>query len=468
MKKLFIILVLIVSNWSTAQDEAQRRQTAEYQRLSQATQRAYAVPTSTYTTPTYRSSVSSGSQSSSSSYNSRSSNSATTYSNSGNDNSWADYSHINRQNKAGAYNDALITAFEGKQALMEALIKERKLEKIKENYQDIYNCALDAGFDSYTAGRLLGFSADEYQAMLVRQGLAQAPNSSGYNNNSSNDPNVNGNFTGYGTKNYSNGATYVGDLVLGIQEGKGKITYPDGTTYEGQIRQNNFEGFGVIRWSNGDVYSGNHRNNKRNGFGKLVFVNGDSYEGNFVDNIESGRGKYTWKDGTIYDGYFENDKPTGAGKYTYINSDGSVSNYSLPKIVGFGDKLIDDSNNIINYFAESAKNANIVSTDSGLKYIILKEGSGAMPKINNTVRVSYQGMLTNGTVFDSSKDYIDGFDFSVDSVIPGWTEALQLMNVGSQFQLYMPSHLAFGEKGLKNKVQPNETIIYTITLLEVK
>lgn len=256
-------------------------------------------------------------------------------------NTWTDNSHIKRQNEAGARYDARVNAakssYESKLARLETLIKERNITKSRENYYAVFNCALDAGFDNYMASRVLGYDADEYQAMLVRQGISRpesAPqysttssnvisdsasnnkiiNDNSTNNNSSIDPNVNGNFTGYGTKNYSHG-TYVGNLVLGVQEGNGKMTYNNGESYEGQIKQNELHGFGTFRWNNGDLYSGNYQNNKRQGKGVLRYGTGDLYEGDFLNDMKTGYGVYKWKEGTYYKGNFVDGQLQGDGKF---------------------------------------------------------------------------------------------------------------------------------------------------------
>ena len=155
MKKLIIIFVLTASNIIQAQTEEQRRQNAEYKRLSQATQRAYSVPTSTYTPPTYKSNASSGSQNSSYS-NSSSSSSSSTITNNSNNYSWADYSKINRQNQAARRNQDLIDAHEVKVNRMQQLLKERNITLSTENWAKICQAGIDAGFDQYMVGRLYG------------------------------------------------------------------------------------------------------------------------------------------------------------------------------------------------------------------------------------------------------------------------------------------------------------------------
>jgi len=147
----------------------------------------------------------------------------------------------------------------------------------------------------------------------------------------------------------------------------------------------------------------------------------------------------------------------------------------------------DDANNIIrNYFqAEGKKEAQtnleegnafleknkaregVVTTESGLQYEILKEGDGPKPKATDKVKVNYHGTLIDGTVFDSSVDRGEPVTFAVNQVIPGWTEALQLMPVGSKWKLYIPANLAYGERGAGQDIGPNETLIFEVELLGI-
>jgi FKBP-type peptidyl-prolyl cis-trans isomerase len=118
------------------------------------------------------------------------------------------------------------------------------------------------------------------------------------------------------------------------------------------------------------------------------------------------------------------------------------------------------------FLAENKLREDVVTTDSGLQYTVLREGEGPRPAPDNMVIVHYQGMLLDGTVFDSSYQRQEPALFMVAEVIPGWTEALQLMRVGSQYRLYIPPHLAYGEEGAGPVIGPNETLIFEIELLE--
>jgi FKBP-type peptidyl-prolyl cis-trans isomerase FklB len=120
------------------------------------------------------------------------------------------------------------------------------------------------------------------------------------------------------------------------------------------------------------------------------------------------------------------------------------------------------------FLAENAKKNGVKTTASGLQYKILKEGDGPMPKATDTVKVNYKGTLIDGTVFDSSYDRGEPVTFPVNGVIPGWTEALQMMKVGSKWQLFIPANLAYGERSPGPKIGPNSTLIFEVELLDIE
>ena len=107
------------------------------------------------------------------------------------------------------------------------------------------------------------------------------------------------------------------------------------------------------------------------------------------------------------------------------------------------------------------------ATPSGLKYRILRKGAGGKPKASDKVEVNYHGWLDDGKVFDSSYARGESIEFPLNGVIPGWTEALQLMPVGSKWQLYVPSNLAYGERG-QGPIPPNATMIFDVELLGIE
>jgi FKBP-type peptidyl-prolyl cis-trans isomerase FklB len=109
----------------------------------------------------------------------------------------------------------------------------------------------------------------------------------------------------------------------------------------------------------------------------------------------------------------------------------------------------------------------VKTTASGLQYEVVKQGEGATPSAADTVTVHYNGTLIDGTKFDSSYDRGEPATFPVGGVIPGWTEALQLMKVGSTYKLYIPSDLAYGPRGAGGVIGPNETLIFDVELLGI-
>ncbi len=119
------------------------------------------------------------------------------------------------------------------------------------------------------------------------------------------------------------------------------------------------------------------------------------------------------------------------------------------------------------FLAENKKKEGVVTLPSGLQYKILKEGKGKMPTEADTVECHYRGTLINGTELDSSKVGKPA-TFKVTGVIPGWREALQLMAVGSKWQLFIPPHLAYGERGADDRIGPNATLIFEVELLAIK
>ena len=119
------------------------------------------------------------------------------------------------------------------------------------------------------------------------------------------------------------------------------------------------------------------------------------------------------------------------------------------------------------FLAENKKKEGVKTTASGLQYKVLKAGAGKTPKATDTVTTHYKGTLIDGKVFDSSYDRNEPTSFPVGKVIKGWTEALQLMPVGSKWQLFIPSNLAYGEDGAGDDIGPHETLIFEIELISV-
>jgi len=120
------------------------------------------------------------------------------------------------------------------------------------------------------------------------------------------------------------------------------------------------------------------------------------------------------------------------------------------------------------FLAENAKKEGIVTLESGLQYEVINAGEGSTPAATDQVECHYHGTLIDGTVFDSSVQRGEPAVFPVNGVIQGWVEALQMMPVGSKWKLYVPSDLAYGERGAGNHIGPHTTLIFEVELLAIK
>jgi len=120
------------------------------------------------------------------------------------------------------------------------------------------------------------------------------------------------------------------------------------------------------------------------------------------------------------------------------------------------------------FLAANKEREGVMTTASGLQYMVLQEGDGPKPAATDRVTVNYEGTLIDGTVFDSSLQRGEPATFALNRVIPGWTEGLQLMNVGSKYRFFVPSELAYGERGPSPKIGPNSTLIFEVELLSIE
>jgi FKBP-type peptidyl-prolyl cis-trans isomerase FklB len=119
------------------------------------------------------------------------------------------------------------------------------------------------------------------------------------------------------------------------------------------------------------------------------------------------------------------------------------------------------------FLEQNKKREGVMTTASGLQYEILSEGSGAKPKATDKVKCHYHGTLINGSVFDSSVQRGQPATFPLNMVIKGWTEALQLMSVGSKYRLFLHPSLAYGERQTGSVIGPNSTLIFDVELLDI-
>jgi FKBP-type peptidyl-prolyl cis-trans isomerase len=120
------------------------------------------------------------------------------------------------------------------------------------------------------------------------------------------------------------------------------------------------------------------------------------------------------------------------------------------------------------FLAENKGKPGVVTTDSGLQYLVLAAGTGPRPTPTDRVTVHYRGTLLDGTEFDSSHSRGEPASFPLDQVIPGWVEALQLMPVGSSYRLFIPAELAYGERGSGLMIGPQATLIFEVELLGIE
>ncbi len=120
------------------------------------------------------------------------------------------------------------------------------------------------------------------------------------------------------------------------------------------------------------------------------------------------------------------------------------------------------------FFSDNKGKKDVVTLPSGLQYKVVTQGTGAKPSMSDIVTVEYTGKLLNGTVFDSTDKMGKPVSFRVSDVIPGWSEVLQLMSSGSTWEVYIPANLAYGEQGIGGLIGPNEALIFSIHLIDVK
>jgi FKBP-type peptidyl-prolyl cis-trans isomerase len=119
------------------------------------------------------------------------------------------------------------------------------------------------------------------------------------------------------------------------------------------------------------------------------------------------------------------------------------------------------------FLAANKAKKGVIVTATGLQYSVIKEGTGPVPKVTDMVKVHYRGTLIDGKEFDSSIKRGQPVEFRVNGVIPGWTEALQLMKTGSKYKLVIPSNLGYGERGAGQDIGPNAVLVFDVELLEI-
>ncbi|MEI6089760.1 MAG: FKBP-type peptidyl-prolyl cis-trans isomerase [bacterium] len=159
-----------------------------------------------------------------------------------------------------------------------------------------------------------------------------------------------------------------------------------------------------------------------------------------------------------------NDFGTGKDLLTGTDIQKLITNYQEAKT-----KLAGKANTEkgAKFLAENKTKPGIKVTPSGLQYQVIKEGTGPHPLATETVKVHYEGKLIDGTVFDSSIKRGEPIEFPLNRVIPGWTEGVQLMTVGAKYLFFIPSELAYGERGAAPQIGPNEVLVFEVELLGI-
>lgn len=158
------------------------------------------------------------------------------------------------------------------------------------------------------------------------------------------------------------------------------------------------------------------------------------------------------------------DFSTGKDLLTGTDIQKLITNYQEAKNQAAG-KL--NAEKGVKFLAENKTKAGIKVTPSGLQYQVIKEGTGAHPLATETVKVHYEGKLIDGTIFDSSIQRGEPIEFPLNRVIPGWTEGVQLMTVGAKYRLFIPSELAYGDRGAAPTIGPNEVLVFEVELLGI-
>lgn len=151
-------------------------------------------------------------------------------------------------------------------------------------------------------------------------------------------------------------------------------------------------------------------------------------------------------------------------KFTITESQSIVREYLIGLQQAQAESLKKEADS---FFDTNGKKEGVETTPSGLQYEILEAGNGISPSSEDVVKVHYTGTLLDGTKFDSSVDRGQPAQFKVGGVIPGWTEALQMMKVGAKWKLYIPSDLAYGDRGAGALIKPGATLVFEVELLDV-
>nr|WP_320193854.1 FKBP-type peptidyl-prolyl cis-trans isomerase [uncultured Desulfobacter sp.] len=198
---------------------------------------------------------------------------------------------------------------------------------------------------------------------------------------------------------------------------------------------------------------------------KVSYVFGQSVGGNFrKQGIEIDPKIFADSFIAAFNGE-ESDMPVGEMQHIMQNYQRAMEDKKQADRMESGKKNIEAGKK---FLEENSKKEGVKTTESGLQYKVLTEGSGKKPTASDTVETHYEGKTLDGTIFDSSYKREQTTTFPLNGVIKGWTEALQLMSEGSKYELYIPSELAYGAAGSGGTIEPYSTLIFTVELIAVK
>jgi FKBP-type peptidyl-prolyl cis-trans isomerase FkpA len=168
-----------------------------------------------------------------------------------------------------------------------------------------------------------------------------------------------------------------------------------------------------------------------------------------------------------YDAFTRGFRETMEGAETRFTMDEAVERVQTAFRAAMAEQAERNRQIEVEFLAENGIRPGIITTESGLQYEILAEGTGAQPEPTDFVKVHYRGAFIDGIIFDSSYDRNEPAEFPLEGVIPGWSEGIQLMKIGGKSRLYIPSKLAYGAQGAGSDIPPNATLIFEVELLEV-
>ena len=287
--------------------------------------------------------------------------------------------------------------------------------KNSQNYDRLYNLAIEAGFKHYEATELLEpyKSAPVYQPAEVYKPVVD------------------------------NTPRYVSKTFL------------SNAKYEGMSQYGKMNGYGVYTWEDGSKYEGYWLNDKMNGQGKITKLNGFFKNGLFQSNNGVSFIYYDPKNNEISYEDYEANRP----KQIVVNK--AVAEKVIPKIENIKQACED-------FFIKNKNKRNVITTATGLQYLVLQEGTGPKAKKDDLVNITYRGTSINEIEFDNTKNYGGNIDVKPEQLIPGMEEALLTMSKNSFYKLFIPANLAYGKKGFSDKIRPDEGVIYIIGLLEIK